>query len=159
MAKVTVDFSEAESFEAIPDGEYPVVIAEAELRESKSSDYPYINLTLEVAEGEHEGRKLWATASLHPKALWRTKELFENLGLEGESLDLDVDEDTNAILEPEFVGMPAIAVVSSEIAEQGARKGQLRNVVDTLLSAQPSQGAKKAAGKPAAKKPGKKTFS
>jgi hypothetical protein len=159
MAKVTVDFSEAESFEAIPDGEYACVIDEAELRESKSSDYPYINLTLSVAEGEHEGRKLWATASLHPKALWRTKELFENLGINGEAIDLDVDEDSNAVLDPEFVGMPVTAVVSSEIAEQGANKGKLRNVVDTLLSAHPV-GAK-SDKKPAAKKPGKqkKTFS
>lgn len=136
MAKVKVDFSDVESFEPVEDGEYPVVIEEAEMRESQSSDYPYINLKLRISEGEHEGRFLWTMCSLHPKALWRTKETFENLGIVDEELDIEVDDDTNMVLEPELVGLPAIAVATTETYE-----GKLRNRVETLL---PSEGAKKA---------------
>jgi hypothetical protein len=132
MAKVRVDFSDVESFEAIPDGEYPVVIVSAVLKESQRSEHPYINLEMDVAEGEHEGRKLWSILSLHPKALFRTKENFENLGVYQDEIDLDVDDDTGDVLEPELVGLPAVAVVTSQEYE-----GKLRNRVDLLL---PSDG-------------------
>lgn len=159
MAKVTVDFSEAESFEAIPDDEYPVVITEAVLRESNSSEYPYINLTGEISEGEYEGRKQWAMLSLHPKALFRTKENFEALGIVDDPIELDVDEDDNSVLEPELVGLPAIFVVSTETQERGRNKGKLVNRVDAILPIDGPAPKKDDKKKATAKKPagGKKT--
>jgi hypothetical protein len=159
MTKVKVDFSDAESFEAVPEGEYAVVISEAELRESRSSEHPYVSLTLDIAEGEEEGRKLWMNCSLHPKALWNTRETFENLGVFEEELEIEVDEDDEkTILEPEFVGMPAIAVVEHEIQKQGRNKGKPRANVVALLGPngpRPAQGEKKAK----AEKPEKKAAS
>ena len=164
MAKVKVDFSDVESFEAIDEGEYAVVITEAKLKESQRSEHPYINLTMEVAEGENEGRKLWAILSLHPKALFRTKENFENLGIYQDEIDLEVDDDEGDVLEPEMVGLAAIAVVT-----QREYEGKLRNSVDLLLPPAGKAAKKKTTAKdgggaaakktPAAKKKaGKKSF-
>lgn len=128
MARVKIDFSEVESFAAIPEGEYPVVVAEVEVRDGQ--DYPYLNWKLEVSEGEFKGRFLWMITSLSPKSLWRLKEVCENLGVEDEEFELEVDEDSNMVLSPEFVGLPGIAPVT---IEQYQNKDQ--NRVDGLLSA------------------------
>ncbi len=140
MVKVAVDFSEVESFEAIEEGEYPVVIEQVEYVEPASEDkYPYLNVQLEISEGEHEGRKLWTILSFSPKALWRMKEVFENLGLPVDEVEFEVDEDTNYVTEPELVGIPCLAVVSIEPYD-----GKDRNRVDNLISADtPAQGTKK----------------
>jgi len=152
MAKVNVDFSDVESFEAIEDGEYPVVIEQVEYVEPASEDkYPYLNVTLEISEGEHEGRKLWTIWSFSPKALWRMKQVFENLGLPIDEVEFEVDEDTNYVTDPEIVGLPAIAVVTTESYE-----GKDRNRVDNLLSSDtPAQGEKKSKGKAKAEANGK----
>jgi hypothetical protein len=150
MVKVTVDFSEVESFEAIPEGEYPIIIEEVEYVEPASDDkYPYLNVKMEISEGEHEGRKLWTIWSFSPKALWRMQQVFENLGLPVDEVDFEVDEDTNMVTEPELVGLPAIAVVSIEIYE-----GKEKNRVDNLIASDtPKAGTKaKAKAKPSAGK-------
>lgn len=142
MVKVTVDFSEVESFEAIEEGEYPVIIEEVEYVEPASDDkFPYLNVKMEISEGEHEGRKLWTIWSFSPKALWRMQQAFENLGLPVDAVDFEVDEDTNMVTEPELVGLPAIAVVSIEQYD-----GKDRNRVENLVSSDtPKAGTKKAA--------------
>jgi hypothetical protein len=144
MVKVNVDFSDVESFEAIPEGEYPVIINEVTYVEPASDDkYPYLNVELEITEGEHEGRKLWTIWSFSPKALWRMKQVFENLGLPVDEVEFEVDEDTDAVTDPELVGLPAIAVVTIEPYE-----GKDRNRVDNLISSDtPASGSKKKNGK------------
>lgn len=145
MARVNVDFSEIESFEAIPEGEYPVVIEEVEYVEPASEDkYPYLNVEMTVTGGEYDGRKLWTIWSFSPKALWRMKQVFENLELPIDEVEFEVDDDTNLVTEPELVGLPAIAVVTIEPYE-----GKDRNRVDNLIAADtPKAGTKaKAASK------------
>lgn len=128
--KVTVDFSQVEDFATLPAGQYPVVIESVELRESKSSEHPYLNFTLAVADGEFTGRKLWFIGSLSPKALWRLKALFDSFGFEGEQAELEVDDGSGILLSPELAGLAAMATVS---VEQYQNKD--RNRVDELLGA------------------------
>src|SRR5262245_54495415 len=118
MARLRVDFSDVESFAVVPAGTYPVVVSEVQLRESGNSDHPYINWRLEITEGEFEGRNLWLMTSLSPKALWRLKEVFENLDVYSDEIELEVDEETNQMIAPELVGLPALAQVRIE-AYQG----------------------------------------
>lgn len=149
MARVTVDFSDVQEFEALPKGEYPVVIVKAEYREPQSEDkYPYINLEMDLTEGEFKGRKQWMILSFSPKALWRMKDVFENLGIYEEEIEVDYDEDTMLVTEPELVGIPGIAVLSQRTYE-----GRVQNQVDALLS---PDGGTTSGGK---KEPGKKTAS
>lgn len=151
MPRITVDFSDVQEFEVLPKGEYAAVIAKAEWREPQDSDkYPYINLEFDVKEVVNvsdevdlgNGRKLWAILSTSPKALWRMKQVFENLGIYMEELDIDVDDETNAVLSPELVGLPCHVTVSKRVYE-----GREQNQVDAITS--PDGGAspaKKPAG-------------
>jgi hypothetical protein len=141
-----IDFSDVQTeFNALEPGEYDVVVAKVEMRESKSSEFPYLNWELDViGEGDAKGRKLWFMTSFSPKAIWRMKEVFENLGVYQDNVSFNVDEDTNEVSDPELVGLPGRAVV---VIEQ--YNGQDRNKVVTLLAADGQSGAgKKPGGKP-----------
>jgi hypothetical protein len=146
MPQITVDFSQVETYEALPPGEYPVVIDAIELRQSESSEHPYLNFTLVVPEGEYANRKLWFIGSLSPKALFRLKAVFDSFGLTDEQTTLDVDDATGVLLNPQLVGLPALAVVANEMYQ-----GQLRSRVNELIGSEGiAGGGAAAASTPAA---------
>lgn len=163
MARVSVDFSQVEEFEPLPKGEYTVLVEQVEYREAQSEDkFDYLNWELSVSEeGEFKGRKLWFISSFSPKALWRLKQILENLGVYEDDLEIDYDEDTMMVTDPELTGLPALATVSTRPYE-----GRVQNNVDALtaIDAGPAKktapGAKKTTAKPAAKKAtgAKRTF-
>jgi uncharacterized protein DUF669 len=130
VPEFNIDFNEVESFAAIPQGEYAVIVEEVEMRESQSSEYPYLNWKLKVTEGEHEGRYVWMMTSLSPKALWRLKESLDNLEVPLDDFNLVVDEDTNFVTNPPLVGLAAIAPVRED-----EYQGRITNKVDMLLPA------------------------
>lgn len=140
MTRVTVDFSDVQEFEPLGKGEFPVLVEKVEYREAQTEDkYDYLNWELTVSDGEFQGRKLWFITSLSPKALFRMKDIFENLGLPSDVVEIDYDEDTNLVTEPELSGIPAVAVVSTRMYE-----GRTQDNVDTLISADSApRGAKK----------------
>lgn len=141
MAKVTVDFSEVEEFAAIPKGEYPMIFEELEFVEPASEDkYPYVNVKASITEGEHDGRNVWGIWSFSPKALWRMKQAFENLGLPVDEVEFEVDEDTNLVTSPDLVGMPFVGVVEVEKYD-GKDRSRLEGI---LADDTPKKGAKKA---------------
>ena len=120
------------------EGEYPVVIDKAEFRPSREEGkYPYINLEMSVTEEKYKGRKLWMILSFSPKALWRMKDVFENLGIYDDSMEVDYDEDTMLVVDPELVGLPGIAVVSHREWE-----GRTQTQVDALISSDDQPGKK-----------------
>lgn len=148
MVKVTVDFSEVEEFEPLDKGEYEAMIEKVEYREATSDDkYDYLNVEFTITESGHEGRKAWKIWSLSPKALWRMKQDFENLELPQDEIEIDYDEDTMLVTEPELQGMPVIIALTTRTYE-----GRLQNDVQAVL---PRDGAVKK-GKKAAPAKGKK---
>lgn len=142
MSSINVDFSDVEGgFEVLPAGEYAVVVQKVVLRDSQQSEYPYLNFTLEVTEpGDYEGRLLWFTSSFHPKALWRMKEVFENLGVFEENITFEVEEDGDErlVIKPELAGLPAKAVVKVR-----PYQGNDKNDVETLVPVDPQRGPRK----------------
>lgn len=52
------------NFEVIPAGEYTVIITESERKFTKSGDGNYLQLTLEIQDGEFRGRKLFDRLNL-----------------------------------------------------------------------------------------------
>lgn len=152
MPKVPVDFSQVEEFEPLEKGEYACMIEEIVYVEQQQEDkYDYLNVTLTVTEeGEYANRKLWKVWSLSPKALFRMKQDLENLGVDVDELEIDYDEDSMQVLEPELAGFPCIATVTQRLYN-----GNLTNQVDVLRSIDgdavgDKKGAKKSA--PGAKK-------
>jgi len=61
----------SDSFDPLPNGTYVVIISDTEMAPTKSGG-KMLKLTLEVAEGEYKGRKLWDQLNLvnaNPKAV------------------------------------------------------------------------------------------
>lgn len=144
MARVTIDFSDVQDFDVLDEGEYPVMIEKAEFKPSREEGkFPYINLELTITDELHKGRKLWMILSFSPKALWRMKDVFENLGIYDDSMEVDYDEDTMLVVDPELAGLPAIAVVTHREWE-----GRTQTQVEALISSDDKPGKKLAsAGK------------
>lgn len=53
-----------EAMDVLPDGEYPVVIDASEWKQTKAGTGAYLELTLQVTDGAHKGRKLWDRLNL-----------------------------------------------------------------------------------------------
>lgn len=58
------DVKGAMDFDALPDGDYQVVITEAEMKDNKNTAGSHVGATLLVIDGEFEGRLLWANYNI-----------------------------------------------------------------------------------------------
>ena len=60
--------NEERSFEPLPDGWYKAAVMDEELRTSNAGN-EMLNMTFEITEAEHEGRRVWNNYNLwHPKS-------------------------------------------------------------------------------------------
>lgn len=139
MAQITVDLTNADSFDPIPTGAYETVVSNIELRDSKSSEWQYLNLELTVLSGEYANRKLWLNLSLSPKASWRLKKALTALGFPKERLTGQVVFDPD-----DFIGAECVAEV---IQAPDPRSGETRNEVKALY-AKKSSATRKVPSKP-----------
>jgi hypothetical protein len=80
LAKSWADTQAAKDLEALPSGEYLCRILTSELFTSKQGT-PGYKMTLEVVEGEHEGRRAWHDVWLTPAALPMAKRDLGKLGV------------------------------------------------------------------------------
>lgn len=55
----------ATAFEAIPAGNYTAIITESAMKPTKRGDGEYLQLTLQIIDGEHSGRKLFDRLNLN----------------------------------------------------------------------------------------------
>lgn len=51
-------------FEPLPDGRYVAAITASEFKATRNGNGQYLELTFEVLEGDHKGRKLWTRLNL-----------------------------------------------------------------------------------------------
>ncbi len=67
MATLNFNAHEVEpsvAFEAVPAGKYIAVIVDSEMKQTKSGNGNYLELTFEITEGEYKGRKVWARLNI-----------------------------------------------------------------------------------------------
>ena len=75
MAQLGTDYQGAkpmDDFSPIPVGDYKAVITDSEVKETKNKDGQYLNLKVEIIEGEYQGRILFVILNLwnpNPKAV------------------------------------------------------------------------------------------
>ena len=115
MGSITVSFADVPDRSPIKPGKYECVIQQVEVKQSEQGEHPYLNWTLEISEGEHEGRKLYMITSLSPKALWNLQNVLQSFGLEGDEVELEIDEDTNMLISPDLTGESAVATVAAQM--------------------------------------------
>lgn len=53
-----------ESFDALPAGDYPVMIEKAEWKQTKAGTGHYLELAMAVLDGQYKGRKVWDRLNL-----------------------------------------------------------------------------------------------
>lgn len=116
---------QAQSFEPIPKGKYPVVIEECEFQISKSSGKPMWAMRFGVTEGEYANRKLFMYMSFSEKALPSTKGNLVHIGPEFLEGNFDPRKVAN---EGTLIGRTCIAVVAMEKGQDD----QERNVIKGL---------------------------
>tara|TARA_Y100000004_G_C8908450_1_gene409806 strand:- start:797 stop:1246 length:450 start_codon:yes stop_codon:yes gene_type:complete len=63
---ITADHEDtrSDSFEPIPKGEYTAMVNYSEMKDTKSGNGQYLELTFEVLEGDHKGRLVWERLNL-----------------------------------------------------------------------------------------------
>jgi hypothetical protein len=149
MGSFTINFSDVQSFDALPAGVYTVALIDLEENVGGASGFPYFKATLEVLDGEFANRRLWTNLSLSPKAAWKLQEALIAFGESPDDLTAEFDFDPEKYLGVEF----------DVSVSQSSYEGRVTNVVDNFLpsGAQPPQAAQSAAKsgarRPAGRKP------
>lgn len=54
-----------DSFDPLPNGDYLCIITASEMRPTKAGDGAYLELEMQVLEGQYQGRKLWDRLNLN----------------------------------------------------------------------------------------------
>ncbi|AMO55655.1 hypothetical protein GZ77_09010 [Endozoicomonas montiporae] len=58
------DYSPAQGFEPLPNGDYIAMITESELKHTRAGTGQYIKFTWTVMDGEYSGRKIWSNHNI-----------------------------------------------------------------------------------------------
>lgn len=112
----------------VPTDTYACVVTKADyVAESKGSGNPAIAFQWTVNEGDYEGRTLFRSYSVQPKALIFLKKVLIALGIDPEDLEADIDIDS---ILTELVGTECNVVVSV-----GEYNGAPSNSVDDVKPA------------------------
>lgn len=112
---VTVDFTDVETRELIPDGDYHVKVEKCEQEEGDKG--PYLNWVLKIPSGEYKGKQLYYITSLTKQSLWNLRAVLEALGIEVPKSKMSLDI-------PSYKGLEMGVSVETE-----KYKGKEKNVV------------------------------
>ena len=119
----SVDAAES-SFDPIKDGVYHARLREVTVSENPgASGFHYWKWEFEVVEEPYTNRRLWTNTSLSPAAEFKLNEMFA-------AFDVDSKTDTD-----ELCGWIIRLVVGSETQQEGAGKGQIRNTISRVTTA------------------------
>jgi len=127
MPKLNIDLSQVKEFTLLPAGKYPAVVDEVELKESGAGKQ-YLNWKFDYTQDDFDGQVQYMMTSLSPKALFRLKPVFKALGVAGDQVEIEADDDTGIMISPSVIGTPCILDIGIEVYE-----GQKRNYIKTVL--------------------------
>jgi hypothetical protein len=154
MPQITLDLTGVETYDNLPISKYYGSIDKIEYREAtEPGKFAQLMITYMVIEGELVGRKTSEFLSLSPKAAFRLKKWLNRFGIEDDLVALDVDEDTNLLMEPDLIGINVIfEVYQDPKLYQGERqiRTRLLEVVDEEPEPAPPPKKKKPAPAPVA---------
>ena len=151
MAEISFDVNEYEaparsSFDPMPKGDYQAIVTESQLKTTKAGDGEYIELTIQIVDGDFSGRRHWerlnvvnkndktqSIARSHLNALAQAcnvPNLKDTTELHDVPFVLSLDLDRREEGKNKVVGYSAFRAVSKPIAKP--------------VAATPAQGVKKA---------------
>ncbi len=106
-------------FDAVPAGWYEVMILESEMKATKAQDGNYLELKLQIIEGEHKGRLLWDRLNLDNPNELATQIARGTLSAICRAVGITTPKDSS-----ELHNLPLLAKVATKTYE-----GELRNEV------------------------------
>jgi hypothetical protein len=127
MPRVTIDTSEAVSFEPVEPGAYPMSISTAEVKNSKETNTPMLNIgfAFEDPDTAKKAGKVFRNFMLAGKGSGFTRDFLKAAaGIEipaGAAIDFDTDD---------IVGRHVIAQIGNR-----EYQGQMQNEVERIISA------------------------
>ena len=112
MVVSTMNINLRDEEHLVPAGHYKVEVEAVSLRDSAAGSQ-YLSLRLRIDEGAHEGSKLWGIASLRPDMRRLLRSTLRALGVEEDSLAIEVEQvgEESVVVEPALAGRQAIAEV------------------------------------------------
>lgn len=126
MPTIPVNLGDVVAFESLPVGQYLAEIEKVTYREPREEGkFPQLQVLYAVIDGDHVGRKQSEFLSLSPKAAFRLKKWFNKFGL-GDVDNLDVDDETNELTEPDVIGARVIFKVYEDKPKPGETEPQMR---------------------------------
>lgn len=115
MPKIPVNLADVEAYTNLPVGEYFGEVAEIVWKAAKEAGkFPQLMAKYTVLdEGDQLGQTSTEFISLSPKAAFRLKAYMDKFGV-GDIEDLDVDDETDILMDPDLAGRQVIFKVFKE---------------------------------------------
>lgn len=104
MGSLNLDFSNAEAPVRLKPGRYEAVVDHIEVGQAEGKEHPYLRWVLTLTDEEFDGKEVKYITSLSPKSLWRLQENFQSFGLDADEYELEIDEDSNMLVDPDLSG-------------------------------------------------------
>lgn len=129
--EVNVDLNNVPEIDALPQGEYLVQVAKADITDSKRTPgNKNIALEFTVQEGEYHGRKVFDVLSLAPAALWRVRDFVNACGVFPSSSGFKTEElvgqfvRVGLLIEPRMTNDPNTGTLVPVTGPDGQPKGR-----------------------------------
>ncbi len=122
MPKLTIDATEATSFEPIPSGTYDARISTIKEPRTSAKGTEYIPIGFEVVDGDYEGRWIWSNFMLSGKGVGITLDFINKaLGTEYSAADEEFDFDFDDLIGAEVQLVTALEEYEGQEREQVKR--------------------------------------
>lgn len=129
MPRISVNLADVEAYENLPVGDYLGDISKIELKPTeKVGKFDQLMVSYLVVDGDLLGRVSSEWLSMSPKAAFRLKKWFAKFGL-GDVEDLDIDDETNLLTEPDLVGTRVIFKVYEDKPKPGETDPSIRTAL------------------------------
>ena len=94
---VESESQEQRSFDAIPNGTYPVIVTASEMKETKAGNGKYLSLTFDIIDGDFKGRKVWENLNVVNPSAVSEKIGRSQLAALCKAVDVDKPTDSNEL--------------------------------------------------------------
>lgn len=92
--KAEFDFTDVEDndFTPVPKGEYPAVLFDVNLKETRAGDDMYV-LIFKIAGGDQKGKQLFLNLPVMKSTMWKIKQTLVGLGMQVPKSAMSIDFD------------------------------------------------------------------
>lgn len=133
MPSIKVNLGDVQTYESLPVGKYLADIEAAVMVEAKEEGkFEQLKVQFLVVEGDFTGRRQSMWLSFSPKADFMMKRFFNHFEL-GDLEDINFDDDTLELIEPDIVGSRVIFEVTQDRKDKTRLNTNLYSVEESTV--------------------------